>query len=268
MNFKKITFLVLAIIFALIGFNAHSNQVTTINEHGLNINMVSIPGSYFVMGCKYGDCKGQNQPRHIVDIKAFKMSEAEVTFKQWDMCVEAGSCSHVPDDKGWGRGDRPVIYISWNDINSQFIPWLNKITGLNYRLPSESEWEYAARAGTTTAYNTGSEINCSQAQYGYQSERCGTEEFSMPVKSFKPNAFGLYDMHGNNGEVVQDCWHKNYIGAPTDGSAWTERDCVKTVDRGGSWYNHPVFLRVFDRYVAKRTSRSSSRGFRLALSNK
>lgn len=268
MNLIKTKYVLFTIVIVLIGFSAHSNQITTIKEHGLDLNMVSIPGGYFVMGCENSEgCVRKHSPRHIVDIKAFKMSEAEITFKQWDICVESGGCSHVPDDLGWGRANRPVMKVSWHDITTQFIPWLNKVTGLSFRLPSESEWEYAARANSITKYSWGEEINCSQAQYGYQSGKCGSKEYSVPVKSFKPNAFGLYDMHGNIGELVQDCWNNDYVGAPINGTAWVNRDCTKKVVRGGTWENSPGFLIVYDRYVRGMNDRYSVGGFRLALSN-
>ncbi len=112
-------------------------------------------------------------------IKAFSMSETEVTFVQWDACYRAGGCSYKPKDRGWGRDNRPVVYVSWNHTK-EYISWLNKKTGETYRLPSEGEWEYTARAGSTTKYSWGNRIDCSKARYGYYTGECGGE--SQPLK--------------------------------------------------------------------------------------
>ncbi|MGX5174001.1 SUMF1/EgtB/PvdO family nonheme iron enzyme [Aliikangiella sp. IMCC44653] len=234
-------------------------------EAAKRIKMVSIPAGSFQMGCVSGQgCRSNEKPVHTVSINAFKMSETEVTFAQWDACVAAGGCSYKPDDKGSGRGNRPVIHVSYNDITQQFIPWLNKVTGNTYRLPTEAEWEYAARAGSSTQYSWGNSIRCSQARYGNNKGDCGNDRKTAPVKSFSANAFGLYDMHGNVWEWTQDCYNNTYHGAPSNGRAWTSGDCARRVLRGGSWSNYTGTLRAATRHDFDRTFRYYGSGFRLA----
>jgi formylglycine-generating enzyme required for sulfatase activity len=257
----------------VLGFSvkAASGQVSEVSAHvskvsaqGLNIKMVSIPAGSFQMGCVSGkDCKSKEKPVHSVSIKAFKMSETEVTFANWDACFNVGGCSHKPKDEGWGRGNRPVMNVSHNDITQQFIPWLNKATGKQFSLPSEAQWEYAARAGSTTKYNWGHNISCSQARYGYYLGKCGDQMSTDPVKNFAANKFGLYDMHGNVWEWTQDCWNDSYNGAPSNGKAWQGGNCRKRVLRGGSWYDSPGSLRSADRGYGSATDRGSGSGFRL-----
>ena len=173
--------------------------------------------------------------RHAVTLRSFAMGVTEVTFAEWDACVRDGGCGgHRPDDRGWGRGSRPVINVSREDAQA-YVGWLSERTGAAYRLPSESEWEYAARGGTTTPFHTGSMISTDQANYNgnyvYGSGRRGEyRRRTTPAGTFAPNAFGLYDVHGNVWEWVEDCWHGDYRGAPSDGSAWTRSaDCVYRV---------------------------------------
>ena len=190
--------------------------------------MVVIPPGRFRMGDLSGGGAGDEKPVHAVNIGyKFAVGKYEVTFDEWDACVADGGCDgYRPDDKGWGRGRRPVIYVRWNHAKA-YVRWLSGKTGQAYRLLSESEWEYVARAGTTTAYNTGSSISKGQANYGPR----GT----VPVGSYSPNAFGLHDVHGNIGEWTEDC-PSDYSGAPVDGSAWLRGNCDKRVVRGGSWF--------------------------------
>ena len=202
-----------------------------------------------------------NMPVRRVTVAAFRLGKYEVTFAQWDACVAAGGCNgYSPHDGDWGRGDRPVINVSWHDVQS-FIYWLNSKTGRGFRLPTEAEWEYAARADGTTKYNRGNDIalaNC-------QNIHCGDSwEFTAPVGSFQANAWGLHDMHGNVWEWVQDCWNDSYEGAPTDGSAWTSGDCGRRVIRGDSWNSYARHLRTAIRYGTSRTNRYNVIGFRLA----
>ncbi|WP_051219849.1 SUMF1/EgtB/PvdO family nonheme iron enzyme [Rheinheimera baltica] len=225
------------------------------------IGMITIPAGSSMMGSNDGDA--DEQPIHRVTINAFKLMESEVTFAMWDACVAAGGCSHKPDDGAWGRGNRPVINVSWNDVTTEFVPWLNRATGQTFRLPSEAEWEYAARAGSTTQYSWGNDVGRNNANC----DGCGSQwddKQTAPVKSFRPNAFGLYDMHGNVWEWTQDCWNDSYSGAPSTGSAWQAGDCSRRVVRGGSWYNAPSGLRSAFRNWPSASVRSSSRGFRLA----
>lgn len=241
--------------------------------------MVQIPAGTFTQGSP-PDEPGWDiieGPQRTVDVPAFAMGQTEVTFDQWDACVADGGCSHNPDDEGWGRGDRPVIRVSWNDAQ-EYVTWLSNKTGEDYRLPSESEWEYATRAGTTGRFNTGECITTDQANfYGVSPPPapfpdCPAGEYraqTVPVASFAPNAFGLYDTHGNVWEWVQDCWNGYYDGAPTDGSAWMTGDCSRAMVRGGSWDNPGTFLRSANRAVASRDYRGSDNdhyGFRVARS--
>ena len=188
--------------------------------------MVVVPPGQFMMGSPDTDpvrfrAEG---PVHRVTIPAsFAAGKYEVTFEEWDACVSAGGCSHKPGDEGWGRVRHPVIFVNWNDAQ-EYVRWLSKKTGKTYRLLSEAEWEYVARAGTTTPYHTGEQISTSQANYDgnytYNGSSKGeTRERTIPVGSFGANQFGLHDVHGNVREWVQDCWNDNYKGTPSDGSA-------------------------------------------------
>jgi formylglycine-generating enzyme required for sulfatase activity len=232
-------------------------------------HFVAIPAGSFAMGSESGGV--DEKPVHNVTVPAFKMGKTEVTFDLYDLCVQSTSCFYVPQDEGWGRGTRPVINLSHQDITGQFLPWLNKLTGKNYRLPSEAEWEYAARAGTTTEYALGDNLNCPMARYdGGIASVCNAKEGSnrgtAPGKTYPPNAFGLHDMHGNVWEWVEDCWNPSYTGAPADGSVWTSGNCAVRVLRGGSWDYDESGLRSANRYYFSHKIRKSSYGFRLALS--
>ena len=182
-------------------------------------------------------------PQHKVTIpKPFAVGQFAVTFAEWDACVAAGGCGgYKPEDQGWGRGDRPVINVSWDDAKA-YVAWLSKKTGKSYRLLSEAEREYVARAGTATPFWWGSSITPEQANYNGNYVYAGGQKGeyrskTLPVKSFKPNPWGLYQVHGNVYDWVEDCYHDSYNGAPTDGSAWTSGDCTYRVLRGGSWYS-------------------------------
>ncbi len=188
---------------------------------------------------------------------------------EWDACVAADGCSHRPGEGGqehgvgWGRGRRPVINVSWNDAK-QYVRWLSRKTGKSYRLPSEAEWEYAARAGTRTRYWWGDAIGSDNAICA----RCGSRwdnKRTVPVGSFRPNRFGLYDVHGNVWEWVEDCSHKSYAGAPTNGRPWTTGgNCRKRILRGGSWGEAPGHLRSALRIRSGTGVRVNSGGFRVA----
>ena len=171
----------------------------------------------------------------------FAVGKYEVTFAEWDACVSAGGCTHQSDDEGWGRDTRPVINVSWDDAQ-EYVYWLSRETGKSYRLLSEAEWEYVARAGTTTKYWWGDELSHDHANYGSDGAHgggmaAGKDRWvkTSPVGSFPPNPFGLFDTAGNIAEWVADCWHENYEGAPSDGSPWVSGDCSERVSRGGDW---------------------------------
>ena len=233
---------------------------------GTGPEMVVIPAGTFRMGClSYDDtCFDDEKPVHDVQIpRPFALSKYEVTFAEWDACVAAGGCKgHRPDDVGWGRGSLPVINVSWSDAQA-YVSWLSKGTGNTYRLPSESEWEYAARAGSTTKYSWGNEIGTNRANCSI--DFCGDGFGSTaPVGAFAPNAFGLHDMHGNVWEWVEDCWNDSYYGAPSGGEPWTSGDCAKRVLRGGSWYYVRRDLRSSNRSWNSTSFRSGIIGFRVA----
>ncbi len=171
----------------------------------------------------------------------------------------------LPDDKGWGRGDQPVINVSFHDAHA-YARWLVNKTGKKYRLPTEAEWEFAARASTTTAYWWGDVIGQANAVCN----DCGSQwdaQQTAPVGSFKSNPFGVYDTAGNVWEWTQDCWHDDYTGAPTDGSAWLGMnggDCTRQVVRGGSWNYNPLLLRSADRFRYNSDLSNFDSGFRVA----
>ena len=230
--------------------------------------MVMIPAGPFRMGCVSGqDCQNDEFPVHWVTIpQSFAVSKYEVTFAEWDACVLDGGCGgYSPDDLGWGRGARPVINVSWEDAQ-EYVAWLSRQTGQTYRLLSEAEWEYVARAGSSTAYSWGNEIGSNRANCsGYSFGTCGDQwGNTAPAGSFAANAFGVYDMHGNVWEWVEDCWNGSYEGAPSDGSAWQTGDCSARVLRGGSWFVIPSNLRSASRFGDSTGDRSLSRGFRVA----
>ncbi len=234
--------------------------------------MVVIPAGSFRMGCLSSDnsCRSNVFPVHRVDVPRFALSKYEVTFVEWDACVAAGGCNGYRPHARWGRGDDPVIHVSWHDAQS-YVAWLSTQTGEEYRLPSEAEWEYAARAGTETKYHWGDQIGVNQANFGKSfvevielRRRRGT----VPVGQFDPNAWGLYDMHGNVSEWVQDCWNESYVGAPNDGSAWESGSCGSRVLRGGSWNSSSggEGLRSAFRYGVSPDDRDFNDGFRIARS--
>ena len=235
--------------------------------------MVIVPSGSFTMGSPIFEQENASseQPQHEVTIaKPFAVGKFAVTFAEWDDCVAAGGCGgYKPDDVGWGRSDHPVIKVSWNDAKA-YVAWLSKKTGAAYRLLSEAEREYAARAGTTTPFWWGSTIAPDQANYDGTSIYAGGGSKGewwkkpVPVQSFKPNPWGLHQVHGNVWEWGEDCWHASYDGAPKDGSAWTTEGCESRVLRGGSWYNYPRYLRSACRNNYLTSDRSSTAGFRVA----
>ncbi|TAK53072.1 MAG: formylglycine-generating enzyme family protein [Gammaproteobacteria bacterium] len=218
----------------------------------LQANMVSIPGGALQMGSASG--YQDEKPVHTVNIKPFMLGKYEVTFEQYDVFATATG-RPLPDDSGWGRGKRPVIEVSWDDAQA-FVAWLNQQSGLKFRLPSEAEWEYAARAGSTTDYPWGKTFDASKAN--------GQGTSTALVGSFPPNAFGLHDLIGNVWEWTQDCWNDTYTGAPSDGSAWLSGECSRRVERGGAWNYDAANLRVSIRGRNVTTHRNDNLGFRLA----
>jgi formylglycine-generating enzyme required for sulfatase activity len=230
--------------------------------------MVVIPAGEFTMGSPPSEQQAEAQ--HRVTIAApFAVSKFEITFAQWDACVKAGGCEgYRPEDQGWGRGKRPVVNLSWENAKD-YTAWLGKKTGKPYRLLTEAEWEYAARAGTTTRFSFGDAITPSQANFDGSPDGTGpsavNRQKTLPVGSFPANAFGLHDMHGNAWEWVEDCWHDDYTDmAPIDGSAWLKDGCQGHVGRGGSWEDSQGELRSSARTGGFKDERSSTDGLRIA----
>jgi formylglycine-generating enzyme required for sulfatase activity len=234
--------------------------------------MVMIPAGGFTMGSPANELGrfGDEGPQHSVTIgKAFAAGRYAVTFDEWDACVADGGCNgYKPKDEGWGRARRPVVNVSWSDA-MQYVAWLSKKTGKPYRLLSETEREYATRAGSTTPFWFGASILPSQASYdgsyAYGSGPKGEHrQKTLAVDAFPPNAAGLYQVHGNVWEWVEDCYHSDYTGAPADGAAWTSGDCSRRVLRGGAWYTPPGDLRSATRGRVATDYRAGSIGFRVA----
>ncbi len=244
--------------------------------------MVVVPAGSFNMGSPEPskELRSNEGPYHRVTIgAAFAVGIYAVTFAQWDACINDGGCGGNPQSSdGWGRANRPAIYVSWDDAQS-YVRWLNdKVRPLPnapeapasseqksgpYRLLSEAEWEYAARAGTTTAYYWGNAYVRGSANC----DGCGSQwdnDQTSPVGSFAPNAFGLFDMAGNVLQWVEDCYHDTYAGAPARGSAWQAGKCDARVMRGGSWFNSTYYLRSSQRYSVPPDFRANNGGFRVA----
>lgn len=225
---------------------------------GAGPEMVVIPAGRFRMGCvsNDGDCQDREKPVREVTISVpFAMSVHEVTFEEYDRFT-----GRRAPDEGWGRGTRPVINVSWHEA-WEYTRWLSSNTGAEYRLPTEAEWEYAARAGTWTKYTWGDQIGVNRANC--DSFFCADQwAYTAPVGSFAPNGFGLHDMHGNVWEWVQDCWNGNHAGAPKDGSVRLG-DCVLGVLRGGSWNDIPTVVRAAQRSMATAFTRDNTIGFRV-----
>jgi formylglycine-generating enzyme required for sulfatase activity/class 3 adenylate cyclase len=220
--------------------------------------MVALNGGSFSMG---SNDDLSERPIHRVSIKPFSMSKTPITVREWNNCAEAKACSFTAT----GRDEAPITDVSWNDAK-QFVAWLSQETQKPYRLPSEAEWEYAARGGTQTIYWWGDQFqngivnckNCLDTSAGEQ---------PLKVGSLKPNPFGLHDMGGGVDQWVEDCWHKNYQGAPSDGSAWTsDGDCTSRVIRSGSWRNDARSTRPASRDRYDAVVRYPTHGFRVAQS--
>ena len=219
--------------------------------------MVVVPAGSFTMGSPPTESGrfADEDPQHEVTIaRPFAVSKFDVTFADWDACVSVGGCLPVSDPRSGGEMT-PVYDVSWEDAQ-RYVAWFSEMTGKPYRLLTESEWEYAARAGTTTAYPWGDEIGAA----GELTANCG----ECVVGSLEPNAFGLSGMVGTVWQWVQDCYHNSYTGAPTDGSAWTGGTCSFRVVRGGARINVPRPLRTAVRFRHPADSRIGNVGFRLA----
>lgn len=284
----------LTLIFALLLLVVPTVGAFAEERKSFEPEMVRIPSGTFDMGCVSGeDCDPSEKPVHRVTLKAFEIGKYEVTFGEYMVCVKAGGCA----EPYWRRkgnefniktgtnvfykeigaaltGDRqPVIGVSWNNTK-QYAKWLSLETGKQYRLPTEAEWEYTARAKTNSKYWWGNKASHEYANYRTGKGAGGLVKgadkwiWSAPVGSFPGNGFGVHDMHGNVSEVVEDCWHGNYKRAPKDGSAWLKADngdCGYHVLRGGSWYDSPRNLRSAYRIIdLDFFQETEDFGFRLA----
>ena len=220
--------------------------------------LVVVPTGDFVMGS--GDTPYEKPERTISIARPFAIGRREITFTEWDQCADSGACKHRPDDRGWGRGDRPVINVSWDDAKL-YVAWLSQKSGQKYRLPSEAEWEYAARAGTKTPFFWGRDAGAARAQC----DNCGspTAKQTATVGSFRPNGFGLYDTAGNAAEWVEDCWNDTYKNAPKDASAWASGDCRLRVLRGGNFNSKSNEIRSSARFRYDVDVRYYANGFRV-----
>lgn len=222
--------------------------------------MVAIPAGSFVMGSD--GRHEQERPAHWVTIeRPFAIGRYEVTFAEWQACHDEGGCSFVPDDHKWGRDRRPVINVDFAAAG-EYVAWLARRTGHAYRLPSEAEWEYAARAGTVTAYWWGDEVGEGNANC----RECGTRwsgKGTAPVGSLAANPLGLHDTSGNVWEWVGDCWNPDHAGAPATGTTRLEGDCLNRVIRGGSWYYFSRLSRSAYRFKNDSRVKSYNIGFRV-----
>jgi formylglycine-generating enzyme required for sulfatase activity len=235
--------------------------------------MIVAPAGAFLMGSPSNEprrASGEGPQHKVTFNRNFAVGRYAITFDEWDACVADNACwGYKPDSRGWGRGSRPAINVSWNDAKS-YLAWLSGKTGKTYRLLSEAEREYITRAGTTTPFWWGGAITTAEANYdgvpyggGAKGEYRGRTE---PVDSFAPNPWGFYQVHGNIYEWTEDCGHDDYQGAPGDGSAWASGDCGSRVIRGGSWDYDGEYLRSASRLAYAIDTRDVWLGFRVARS--
>jgi formylglycine-generating enzyme required for sulfatase activity len=227
--------------------------------------LVVVPSGSFIMG--YGATSKNSQPAHQVQIlQPFAIGRFEITFSEWQDCIDGGGCQNNPDDHQWGKKNRPVINITYFEAK-KYLSWITKKTNYKYRLPSEAEWAYANRGGTSTLWWWGDKVetnraNCKDCKSPW-SDGGNKTHSTAPVGMFPPNPFGLHDTTANVFEWVNDCWNESYIGAPIDGSAWKTGNCNYRVIRGGSFYYYSKVGR--SAYRAKNFSNVKSYwlGFRV-----
>ncbi|RKZ88492.1 MAG: hypothetical protein DRR19_12465, partial [Candidatus Parabeggiatoa sp. nov. 1] len=231
----------------------------TLTEGGLGPEMIWIPAGQFQMGDIDNAGTDDEQPVHDVSIQRFAIGRYAVTFEEYD-CFAQAMGREKPDDEGWGRGQLPVINVSWQEAKA-YTEWLSTQTGKKYCLPSEAQWEYMARAGTDTRYYWGNEPGVNKGNFNLSGSEWSGKR-TAPVGSFMDNPFGVYDTVGNTWEWVADSWHDNYEGAPSDESVWGEED--EKVRRGGSWFNEPFSCRAAYRLSDSSDYRSNVIGFRVA----
>jgi formylglycine-generating enzyme required for sulfatase activity len=242
---------------------------TVFRDGPLLPEMVAIAPGTFWMGANDQEDKFASileKPRHWVRIPApIAVGKFPVTFEQWDAFCEDHPDAYRPDDNGYGRGKIPVYNVSWEDAQA-YVSWLSANTGRSYRLPSEAEWEYCCRAGSSSVFAEGSDISVNQANFLYM-DFGGRPGVGRPVAvgSYPPNAYGLCDMEGNVCELVADSWHDTYQGAPGEGEGWEGTNCsMWRVVRGGGWDGLPRILRCAFRDWVHHNQRADNMGFRVA----
>jgi formylglycine-generating enzyme required for sulfatase activity/class 3 adenylate cyclase len=228
-------------------------STAAVREPDMNL----LRGGTFMMGSNEDITE---KPVHQVTVKPFAISRYPVSVREWNECAAAKACAFVAT----GKDDAPVTNVSWADAK-QYAAWLSSATHNAYRLPSEAEWEYAARGGTQSRFWWGDEFQQGMSNCKNCSDIAAAEQ-PVKVGSFKPNPFGLYDMGGGVDQWVEDCWHRSYHGAPADGSAWAEGDCASHVIRSGSWKNDQRYVRPANRDSYDTNVRYPTHGFRVALS--
>ncbi|MEN8216895.1 MAG: SUMF1/EgtB/PvdO family nonheme iron enzyme [Pseudomonadota bacterium] len=222
--------------------------------------MVKLPGGTFKMGSKNTLPYQDERPQHEVTLQPFSISRYEVTFEEYDLFAKATD-NPLPNDRGWGRGNRPVINVNWHEA-TKYTKWLNEQTGHQYQLPSEREWEYAAKAGTDTLYWWGLDVGENNANCG----NCGSQwdgKQTAPVGSFKPNAFEIYDTIGNVMEWTRSCLRRSYLGAPATGNQWKGGDCSQQMVRSSSYRSYINSLRTTKRNHFSPGARIDTLGFRV-----
>ena len=245
--------------------------------------VVVMPAGKFWMGTRDSakTTEGASAPERIVSVRAFAAGRYEVTFEEWDECAQQGACRYSPPAK-WGRGRQPVTHVSWQDAQN-YLRWLTSRAGTPYRLLTEAEWEYLARDGRQEAYTFGSDTRflCEhgngadpRSEFPWRNKLCADQtrdrypDRTAPIGSFLPSTYGLFDLHGNVAEWVQDCWHPDFRGAPMTAVAWLQNDggdCTRRVVRGGSWKSSPAAMASFARDAGNIASRDADYiGFRVA----
>jgi len=238
--------------------------------------MVVIPPGHFIMGASEsepGSTPDERSQHEVNILQPFSVGRFPVTFSEWDACVVARGCSYQPSDQSWGRGRQPVINILWDDAK-EYVAWLSRTTGRTYRLLSEAEREYVARAGTTTAYWWGDVFLPTLANSDAGTPQQPSSSIAdlqpaitaraVPVQSFAPNPWGLYQVHGNVYDWVEDCWNDDYNGAPSDGSAWLSESCSGHVLRGGAFSRKPQAARSAARIWSGSSNRLVYMSVRIA----
>ncbi|CAG9174825.1 Hercynine oxygenase [Cupriavidus laharis] len=222
--------------------------------------LVSLPAGSFTMGSNASD-PAEKPPHHVTISQPFAIGRYEVTVEQWNACVDTGGCDRIATVANSAK-TAPIRDVSWDDAQ-QYVGWLSKTTGKTYRLPTEAEWEYAARGGTASAFWWGDQMRKGTANC----KDCGdpwSQDAPANVGSFAANPFGLYDVNGSVWEWVSDCWHSSYKNAPTDGRSWDEASCGARVIRGGSWREGTSYMVSSTRFKYSASVRQSQNGFRVA----